>query len=170
MGLKLPWEGLLTTIADKAGNIIDQLVRDKDLAEQLKHNLSVQELGQDHEVQMAFIQADRDVELAVQETAQAEQAQNDRYTKRTRPKLARKSFNLAAFYTFWSVIDGFVIHLFTWWGVDRWDLSAEQQAALAEQVQALQIDFSWGVFIGLASPVLAYMGIRGFEKWKNPSL
>ena len=170
MAIKLPWEGLLTAVVDRAGGIIDKLVKDKDLAEQLKHNLSVQELGQSHEVQMAAIEADKAVELAVQETAQAEQQSNDSYTKRTRPKLARKSFNLAAFYTFWSVIDGFVIYSVLFWGMDKMEMSSYQRDTLMKQLEALQIDFNWGVFVGLASPVLAYMGIRGFEKWKNPGI
>jgi len=27
----------------------------------------------------------------------------------------------------------------------------------------------WQIFLVLASPALTYMGVRGFEKWKNGS-
>ena len=90
---------------------------------------------------------ERDMFQAQQKTIQAELHQNDLYTKRTRPKIARQSWYVTATY---AILSSFLPVLPASWGL---------QAPV----------FEWQIFLVLASPALTYMGVRGLDKWKNGS-
>jgi len=87
--------------------------------------------------------------VAQQKTIQAELHQNDQYTKRTRPKIARRSF-----------MGGLIYALLTALPVDGITIPFINFLIMPWQ-------FEWEVLMILYSPALAYMGVRGFEKWKN---
>ena len=83
-------------VIDKAIDLIDKAVSDKDLAQQLKAQLETLRLTQAHEIELARIElektdvvAEAQIEVAQQVTFQAEVNQADLYTKQTRPKIAR---------------------------------------------------------------------------------
>lgn len=126
---------------EKIGSVVDQLVRDKDLADKLKHEFSSLIAMQEHAVRMALIQQETDADRQQQETIRAELAQSDEYTKRTRPKLARLSWYSVIGYVGVSMISGMV-------------------------AEVADVPIEWAVLTVLASPVLAYMGVRTFDKWK----
>lgn len=96
-------------------------------------------------VEQARIQAERDEQAAIQKTAQVEAQQSDIYTKRTRPGIARKSFYVGA---------GYVL------------IAAVVFPAVNAYAGTKLPGFEPSIFMALASPVLAYMGVRGLEKWK----
>lgn len=133
---------ILGSVVDKAGGIIQELVRDKDLAAKLEHELKAQLSSQDHEIQVLEQQLEKDMFQAQQETIQAELHQNDTYTKRTRPSVARKSFYAGLLYVLLGNMPEAGL-----WGFMPWQ-------------------FDWTVLMLLYSPALTYMGVRGFEKWK----
>ena len=126
---------------EKIGSVVDQLVRDKDLADKLKHDMAVLIATQEQAIRLAVIDADKAGEHDQQETIRAELAQTDLYTKQTRPKLARLSWYGSMAYIFASVISGLV-------------------------VQITDVPIDWAVLTVIMSPVLAYMGVRTFDKWK----
>lgn len=135
-------EKLIEALVRAGGDVIKRVVKDRDLAAKLEHELKMAAIDQDGELQRIALQADRDVEVAVQQTAQTEQQQNDTYTKRTRPALARRSFNLAVVYV------GFCL------------------ATLVTPMPDTAVD--WSILTVIASPVLTYMGVRTFDKWRSP--
>lgn len=98
-------------------------------------------------LEMARIQAERDVTVAQEQTHQAALNQSDLITKRTRPMIARQSWGATIAYAvvtwFSQLADPFVTH----------DLSALQ--------------FDPVVFGTVAGPALWYMGMRGLEKYKH---
>ncbi len=125
----------------KMGDVIDQVVRDKDLAEKLKHDVAVLVSQQEHAVRIALIDSEKSAEHELQETIRAELGQTDEYTKRTRPMLARRS----------------------WWAVVAY-VGAGVISAGATAIPDVPTD--WTILMVLASPVLTYMGVRTFDKWK----
>lgn len=110
-------------------------------------------------LEQAKIQAQRDERLAIEETHQAALNQNDLYTKRTRPKIARQSWLLCVIYT---VITIFAQLLGTVFNANR--------AADVPPVDVSALTFDPVIFGTLAGPALWYMGMRGLDKWKNGSM
>lgn len=139
---------LLGKVIDVGGGIISELVTDKDLAKRLDHEF--RSMFQTHaaEFKQLELAAERDMFEAQQKTVQAELHQNDLYTKRTRPKIARQSWYVTALYA----LSGMIIPALP----AGWEL----------QAPAIQ----WEIFLVLASPALTYMGVRGFEKWKGSAI
>lgn len=135
------WE----TIVDKGAGIISELVTDKDLAKTLDHEFRTQMGQQSHEYKALELETETRMFEAQQKTIQAELHQNDLYTKRTRPKIARQSWYVTAAYA--------LISTFLPMAPASWGLQAPA--------------FQWEMFLVLASPALTYMGVRGFEKWKS---
>lgn len=143
------FSGLWEKIVDKGGDIISQLVPDKDLAKQLDHAFRTQMAANEAEFKQAEVEAETRIFEAQAATIQAELRQNDTYTKRTRPNIARKSFYAGLAYALLTAlpVDGLTL---IWVTVMPWQ-------------------FQWSVLMLLYSPALTYMGVRGFEKWKNGS-
>lgn len=137
--------GLWEKIVDKGGSIISELVTDKDLAKKLEHEFKSMMSTQEHEFKTFELEVERSMFEHQQKTIQAELHQNDLYTKRTRPKIARQSWYVTAAYALMST---FLPML-----PEAWELQAPV--------------FQWEMFLVLASPALTYMGVRGFEKWKG---
>ena len=137
-------------VGEKIMGVIDQLVGDKDLNAQLKHSLSMQQLVGDQEMAKIELETERDIEVAQQATIQAELQQNDTYTKRTRPKLARQSWYLSMAYMSACLLSSITFP-------ESWD------------TVGYELEFQWEVFVAVASPALQYIGARGFDKWKNPA-
>ena len=137
--------GLWEKIVDKGGDIISELVTDKDLAKQLDHAFRTQMAANSHEFNTLQLQVEDSMFKAQQDTIQAELHQTDLYTKQTRPKIARQSWYVTAAYAIGTT---FLPMAPATWGL---------------QVSILQ----WEMFLVLASPALTYMGVRGFEKWKS---
>lgn len=141
-------------IVDKGGDIISELVTDKDLAKELDHAFRTQMAKNSHDFEVLEKQLEADMFAAQQETIQAELHQSDIYTKRTRPKIATKSFYAGLAYVLMSMlpVTGITIPIpFT------------DGASLT----ILPWVYEWPVLMLLYSPALAYMGVRGFEKWKG---
>jgi hypothetical protein len=136
--------GLWEKVVDKGGDIISELVTDKDLAKELDHAFRMEMATSEAEFKTLELEVEGRMFEAQQQTIQAELHQNDLYTKRTRPKVARQSWYVTAAYALMST---FLPMLPEDWGL---------------QAPA----FQWEMFLVLASPALTYMGVRGFEKWK----
>ena len=136
------WE----TIVGKGADIISELVTDKDLAKQLDHAFRTQMAQNSAMFEQAELEAETRIFEAQQKTIQAELHQNDLYTKRTRPTIARRSFYA-----------GLVYALMTSLPVEGIDL---------RYILLLPWQFEWSVLMLLYSPALTYMGVRGFEKYK----
>ena len=134
-------------IVDKGGSIISELITDKDLAKQLEHEFRTQMSREAHEFRTLEANIEKDMFQAQQETIQAELHQTDLYTKRTRPKIATKSFYAGLLYVLLTSIPEAGLNLY-------WVLLMPWQ-------------FEWAVLMLLYSPALTYMGVRGFEKWKS---
>jgi len=136
-------------IVDKGGDIISELVTDKDLAKELDHAFRTQMAENSADFKALEVQVEADMFAAQQVTVQAELKQNDLYTKRTRPIIARRSFYAGLAYALLTSlpVDGIPIP-FT-------------EAVVMPWV------FQWEVLMLLYAPALAYMGVRGFEKWKG---
>jgi hypothetical protein len=138
--------GLWEKIVDRGGSIISELVTDKDLAAKLEHEFRLQMDNNAHEFRKLEAQAEADMFAAQQKTIQAELHQNDQYTKRTRPVIARRSFYAGLAYVLLTAIPAGGIRL----------------GSLA----IMPWQFEWTVLTLLYSPALTYMGVRGLEKWK----
>lgn len=139
-------------VIDKGGSIIQELVTDKDLAKKLEHEFRALMSTQTHEFKTFELEVERDMYAAQQKTIQAELHQNDVYTKRTRPIIARRSFYAGLGYALLTSLpsEGFVIGFLDW-----------------TFATLMPWQFEWAVLSLLYSPALTYMGVRGFEKWKN---
>lgn len=146
MGIKIPVLGdLWSKVVDVGGGIISELVTDKDLAKELDHAFRTQMASQKHTYDTEVLRTETEIFKAQQETVQAELHQTDLYTKRTRPKIARQSWYITATYALSSML-----------------LPVAPEAwGLGEPA------IDWQIFLVLASPALTYMGVRGWEKWKN---
>ena len=144
--MAIPFIGaLLEKVVGVGGKIISELVTDKDLAKQLDHAFRSQISMEAADFKKLELSAEREMFLAQQKTVQAELHQSDLYTKRTRPKIARQSWYITAIYALSSML--------------------LPVAPVAWGLGEPSID--WQIFLVLASPALTYMGVRGFEKWKN---
>lgn len=136
---------IIEKVIGVGGNIISKLVKDKDLAEQLDHAFRMEMESNSAEFKAMEIEAETRIFEAQAKTIQAELHQNDLYTKRTRPKIARQSWYVTAAYALMST---FLPMMPASWGM---------------QAPA----FQWEMFLVLASPALTYMGVRAFDKWKK---
>lgn len=143
----------ISKIIDKVigvgGGIISKLVTDKDLAKRLEHEFKGMVENNAAEFAQLELDAEKDMYVAQQKTIQAELHQNDQYTKRTRPNIARKSFYAGLAYAL---------------------LTALPETGLAipfSDAVLMPWQFESTVLMLLYSPALTYMGVRGFEKWKN---
>lgn len=136
---------ILSTVIGKGSDLISEFITDKDQAAQLDHAFRIALLEDGQLTQ----QLEADMFKAQQATIQAELHQSDIYTKRTRPIIARRSFYAGLAYALLTALpeDGLTL---IWVTIMAWT-------------------FSWEVLMLLYSPALAYMGVRGFEKWKNSS-
>lgn len=135
-------EKLLEKVVSLGVPLISKFVKDKDLAAKFEQEWRVLLSNNTHELEKLALEVERDMDAAFQKTVQAELQQNDAYTKRTRPNLARKS-GYAAF--------AYIVF------------------CLATQVTALNnIAIEWSILTILASPILTYMGVRSFDKWGKP--
>lgn len=146
--MAIPFLGdLWSKIVDKAGGIISELVTDKDLAKRLEHEFRSQMETNSAEFKQLELETEARIFEAQQKTIQAELHQNDQYTKRTRPGIARKSFYAGLGYALLTALpeEGLTIFALT---IMPWQ-------------------FQWSVLMLLYSPALTYMGVRGFEKWKS---
>ena len=134
-------------IVDKGGSIISELVTDKDLAKKLEHEFRSQMETNSADFKQMELETETRIFEAQQKTIQAELHQNDQYTERTRPTIARRSFYAGLAYALLTALPtaGVSFHFFT---VMPWQ-------------------FEWSVLMLLYSPALTYMGVRGFEKWKK---
>lgn len=137
---------IVKSIIDTGGGIIRKLVKDKDLAEQLTHELSMTVEGNRAEYEKMYLESETRIFEARQKTIQTELNQSDVYTKQTRPKIARMSFYAGLGYVFLSQIPHAGIQIFDW--------------------VLMPWQFNWEVLLVLYSPALTYMGVRGWEKWK----
>ena len=147
--MAIPFIGkLLEKVIGVGGKIISELVTDKDLAKQLDHAFRMQISMEAAEFKQLELSAEREMFLAQQKTVQAELHQNDLYTKRTRPKIARQSWYITATYALSSMLLPVA--------PEAWGLG--------------EPSIDWQIFLVLASPALTYMGVRGFEKWKNGNI
>ena len=140
--MAIPFLGkILDTLIDKGSDLISEFITDPDKAAEFEHKFKMAALAES--------QLDRELEAemfkAQQVTIQAELHQSDLYTKRTRPKVARQSWYVTAVYA----------------------LSTMMIPVLPSQWNLGIPVLHWEVFLVLASPALTYMGVRGFEKWKN---
>ncbi len=148
--MAIPFVGeLLEVVIGKGADIVSKLVKDKDLAERLNHEFRTQMQTDDSTFKELEIAAERDMFEAQQVTIQAELHQNDQFTKRTRPGIARKSFYA-----------GLVYALLTALPVGGIGIPFTDAVIMPWQ-------FQWSVLMLLYSPALTYMGVRGFEKWKS---
>lgn len=139
------FSGLWEKIVDKGGDIIGELVTDKDLAKQLDHEFRMQMAAQESTFKTVEIEVEKEMFAAHQKTIQAELEQADLYTKRTRPKIARQS----------------------WYVTGAYAIAGLALRAAPEHYGFRVPEFQWEVYLVLASPALTYMGVRGFEKWKG---
>ena len=144
--MAIPFIGkIIERVIGVGGDIIKELVQDKDLVKQLDHAFRTQLSMEGATYKQLELTAEKEMFISQQETVRAELHQNDLYTKRTRPKIARQSWYVTALYA----LSGMIIPAFPEsWGV---------------QAPVIQ----WEIFLVLASPALTYMGVRGFEKWKS---
>lgn len=148
--MAIPFIGkIIEKVIGVGGGIISKLVTDKDLAKRLEHEFKSMVQNNAAEFAQLELDAEKDMFVAQQETIQAELHQNDQYTKRTRPNIARKSFYAGLAYALLTALPeaGFPIPF--------------SDAVL------MPWQFESTVLMLLYSPALTYMGVRGFEKWKN---
>ncbi len=136
---------IIDTVFSKGADLISEFITDKDKAIEFEHRyrIALLEDGQ------FSIEVEKDIYVAHQATIQAELQQNDTYTKRTRPIIARRSFYAGLAYA-----------LLTSLPVDGVAIPFTETVMMAWQ-------FQWSVLMLLYSPALTYMGVRGLEKWKN---
>jgi hypothetical protein len=146
--------GIIDKVIEKGGDIISELVTDKDLAAKLDHEF--RSLVTNHEAEFKQLELEAEAEMfkSQQEVIKAELHQTDLYTKQTRPRIARKSFYLALGYVLLCMFDATIYKAF--------DMTLEE-------ILELQQDLNWGVFMVMVSPCLTYMGVRSFDKWKKPT-
>ncbi len=134
-------------IGGKIVDGINKFIPDKDLAKQLAQELDMTKLLGGIDLQKIEIEAEKEMQIEIEKTHQAALNQEDLYTKRTRPKIARQSWGTGIGYAIITVgaalVDPFV---------DA-DLST--------------LKFEPMIFGTLVGPAVWYMGMRGFDKWKG---
>lgn len=128
-------------LGSQIAEIVNKRVGDRDLASKLQHEIQMALMAGEQELAKLAITSEQEADRQQQETIRAELAQSDEYTKRTRPKLARQS----------------------WWSVTGY-VGVSLASALVTAIPDVPID--WTILTVLASPVLTYMGVRTFDKWK----
>jgi len=148
---------LIGWVVNKVGDIIGKHVADKDLAAQLTHDLESQISTQNHEFATLIQTTEQAMFEAQQKTIQAELAQSDLYTKRTRPKLARIFAYLGILCTLFTTVGAPIVTYLT--------RKYGYEVMLQDGVFA-GVKFQADVFVVITSPVLTYMGVRTFDKWK----
>jgi hypothetical protein len=136
-------------VIDGGRALISEFITDKDQAKQLDHAWRTQMEANRADNERAVLEHDTAIFEAQQKTIQAELHQNDQYTKRTRPIIARRSFYAGL---------GYVV--LTSLPIDGLPIPFTDAVLMPWQ-------FQWAVLMLLYSPALTYMGVRGFEKWKN---
>lgn len=124
-------------------DIIAKKVGDKDLAVQLDHDMQALLATQSAELSKLQLTTEQSAEEEQTKRIQADAATNNAYTQQTRPKIARYSFYLTALYVL---------------------VSVTTKALVLTRLRPFEVD--WAVLMVLASPELAYMGVRSFDKWK----
>jgi len=145
--MAIPFIGkIIDSVVNKGGDIIKKMVKDKDLAERLTHEFRTQVEDNRAEYEAAGVQAEKEMFADQQVTIQAELHQNDQYTKRTRPIIARRSFYAGLAYAMLTSLPEAGINL--------------------HYVLVMPWQFQWSVLMLLYSPALTYMGVRGAEKWR----
>lgn len=142
--------------------IVDKRIADKDLAEKLAHDVKVLLATQAHEAEMAALEVEAELEQSFDRRIEAELHQNDQYTKRTRPMIARQSWWAGLGYIAANVVTTIASPFIT---LERFDL--ELQQTLVEYGPIVPLE--WGLLTAVFSPALTYMGVRAFDKWKNPA-
>ena len=130
---------IINAVVKKGGDLVSEFITDKDKAAEFRHKLEMAVLAD------AGLARDVEARLfeAQQATIQAELAQTDLYTKRTRPIIARRSFYAGLGYVLLTALPAQGIY-----GLMPWT-------------------FNWEVLMLMYAPALTYMGVRGFEKWKS---
>lgn len=143
--MAIPFLGkIIDTVVGKGADLISEFITDKDKAAEFTHKFKMAVL----EDQGAERELEAEMFKAQQETIQVELHQNDQYTKRTRPIIARRSFYAGLGYVLLTAVPASGIAFGVLFTLMPWT-------------------FSWQVLLLLYSPALTYMGVRGFEKWKN---
>ena len=135
---------IINAVINKGGDLVSEFIQDKDKGAEFRHKLELAVLadkGLERDVEARLFEAQ-------QVTIQAELAQSDIYTKRTRPVIARRSFYAGMAYVVLSTIPeaGIVVPIFGW-SIMPWS-------------------FNWEILMLMYAPCLSYIGVRGFEKWK----
>lgn len=152
---------IISAVINKGSDLIAEIVTDKDEAARLDHAFRSQISAQSADIKKIEMESETRMFESEQVTHQAALNQADLYTKRTRPKIARQSWYLTISYAVFSTIVAPILGYFT----AKHGPDGEFVAGVFSGVA-----FQWEVFIAVASPALAYMGVRGFEKWKNGML
>lgn len=106
------------------------------------------------DAQARMVEAREETARDMEETHRERLRSDDSKVRQTRPMIARQSWFAALGYALGSV---FLQPLFN---IIGWGVSAEAIPAVGLGT------FSWEVFIALASPAFAFMGIRGVERIK----
>ena len=130
---------IINAVINKGGDLVSEFIQDKDKAAEFRHKLELAVLadkGLERDVEARLFEAQ-------QVTIQAELAQSDIYTKRTRPIIARRSFYAGLGYVLLTALPAQGLY-----GLMPWS-------------------FNWEVLMLMYAPALTYMGVRGFEKWKS---
>lgn len=153
--MTIPFLGkIIDSLIDKGSDLISEFITDPDKAAEFAHKYKM--------AMLEDTQLDRQLEAEMfkeqQKTVQVELHQNDLYTKRTRPKIARQSWYLTIGYAIFSTIGAPLLAHFT--------SQAGPDGVVIAGVFS-DITFQWEVFVAIASPALTYMGVRTFDKWKN---
>ncbi len=145
MALGIPFMGkIIDSLINKGSDLISEFITDPDKAAEFTHLFKIAVL-EDKASEREF---EVEIHKASQETIQAELHQNDLYTKRTRPKIATKSFYAGLAYALLTALP-------------------KDGIALPFDLLIMPWTFNWPVLMLLYSPALTYMSVRGFEKWKG---
>ena len=129
-------------VVDKVIGVVDKLVVDKDLREKLNAEFRATQFVTEAALEQARIESETQIVVAQEATHQAEVNQSDIYTKQTRPRIARQSWYVSAFYALGCFISNFV-------------------------PQIPPVEFQWEIYLATASPALTYMGVRSMDIWRS---
>lgn len=147
-------------LLEKGMDLIDKRIPDKDLAAQLKHDFEVLVETNRQEAERWAFELEKSYEEEVTKRVQAEQASNDTYTQRTRPKIARQSWYAGCGYIAANVLTTL---LSPYLQTDVYDITLRTMVKTVGPI----VPLDWGILIAVYSPALAYMGVRSFDKWKR---
>ena len=150
-------KGLTGSVIEKATDIVDKMVTDKDLAAKIKHEFETQQLITAADLEKAQLAAETQIQVAQETTHQAELNQSDIYTKQTRPKIARQSWYVSGAYAITCFASEFAATL----------IKAFSTSIPADVLNSLHgVAFQWEVYLAAAAPALTYMGVRSFDIWR----